>query len=433
MKKTTLILITLNIFISCFAQDNQNIEAPKLKNGRYIVYKNIYKDYKSSLVKATKTWPVEIFIEGDKCPKILIKKVGLIDEFYTADLPDYPAYYYSDQPIVITVIDKKIYYYEWSSKSGADLKYVLTNEKINSLTIEKETIDTYRRTISNKQSGAKNSQISKNNAKKEQLEKENSLKGKSIKSISLKLVNSENEIGMFSVVSVGMIVKLTNGKVLKTKNLGGLTPYTDFEFDVKGGDFAGGDFKVANDVRKISNDKFEIIAWSKYNKTIKGKFEQLLNYKSDVFFIYMGRGGKSGYFNASRRNGTDGGDAKSINVAATKLTINGESIIELRVTEASTGRLMSVSKLNKMNIATFNLSGGGGGSGVDGNSSNGDGGSGGNGGNGGNLTITGSGANELNTVIIINGGSGGTGGSAKESYNNSGYNGRNGQNGYSNK
>ena len=126
----------------------------------------------------------------------------------------------------------------------------------------------YFKTIKNKQSGARDERKETNAALAAKEAEENSLKGKSIKSISLSLVAPPSEIGMFSVVSIGMKVVLTNGTVLKTKNLGGKTPYKDFKTSVTGGDFTGGDFKIANDSREIPNDKIKIQVWSKFDSKI---------------------------------------------------------------------------------------------------------------------------------------------------------------------
>ena len=83
----------------------------------------------------------------------------------------------------------------------------------------------------------------------------NSLNGKTIKSIALKMIDAPSDIGMLTIVSIGIEVILTDGTVLKTKNLGGKTPYTDFKSEVKGGDFSGGDFKVFFTI-KTGNSQF---------------------------------------------------------------------------------------------------------------------------------------------------------------------------------
>lgn len=61
---------------------------------------------------------------------------------------------------------------------------------------------------------------------------------------------------------------------------------------MSGGDFEGGDFKVAADARKISNDRLEISVWSKFDdKKMKGKYTCPLNYKSNLVFDYQGKYG----------------------------------------------------------------------------------------------------------------------------------------------
>ncbi len=224
-------------------------------------------------------------------------------------------------------------------------------------------------------------------------------------------------------------VYLDNGKVLKTKNLGGLTPYTEFETSVVGGEFAGGDFKVANDTRKIPNDKIEITVWSKYDeKKIMGKFSLPLNYKTDVNYNFQGisgasgRGGTVGY----TVNGKNGADGKSLNIIATSMTVNNEKINKIVITDASTGSIIAESKLSINNTLNINSNGGNGGNGsVD----FGDGGNGGDAGNGGNVVLSGSGASSLKIVVTNSGGSGGVGGKAKTQSYAAGLNGRNGKNG----
>lgn len=108
----------------------------------------------------------------------------------------------------------------------------------------------------------------------------------------MKLVNNPTDFGLLSVFGIGVEIELTDGKVLKTKNLGGHTTYTDFETISVGGEYAGGDFRVATYARKAPNDKVEITIYSKFDtKKVIGKFTQPLNYKSDMYLSYNGKGG----------------------------------------------------------------------------------------------------------------------------------------------
>jgi len=435
MTRIVLLVFLLISHVICVAQKNQNIEVAKIESGSFSVYKMMEKGYnKFVFEKAKKNWPVELFKEGDYFVKILIKRVGILDEFFKVDLPSHPAYYHGGNAnIVVTVIDKKIYYYTWSAAKGAKINYILTNGSPGKYVTEKELLDNYRRSIKNKQSGARDDRKEANAAIAAKEAEENSLKGKSIKSISLKLVDPPSEVGMFSVLSIGMEVTLTNGTVLKTKNLGGKTPYTDFETSFSGGDFTGGDFKVANDSREIPYDKIDIQVWSKFDSKVKGNFSYPLNYRSDVFLHYNGRGGAHGRGSTSgvSPNGGHGKDARSINLVASALSINGEKIIQVTATDASTGELLSETKINPKNIFTVNVSGGNGGNGCEGrHEHSGDGGNGGDGGNAGDVYLSGDGASLLQITVLNDGGNAGSGGSPKTSnYNTRGSNGSRGSKG----
>lgn len=434
MKTGLLLLLLLGIQLFGFAQQNQNIEFSKIESGSYPVYKTVEKGYnKYVFEQAKKNWPVELFSEGDIYPKILIKKVGLIDEFYTSDLPAYPAYYLSNtSTTVITVLDKKIYYYTWSASKGATISYILTMGKPGKYVDEKAELDNYRRSIKKNQTGARDDRKKDNAEIAEKEAQENTLKGKSIKSIKLKLIDAPSEIGMLTVVSIGIEVELTNGKILRTKNLGGKTPYTDFETSVKGGDYSGGDFKVANDSRQIPNDKIEVKVWSKFDSNIKGSFNHPINYKSNLFYNYSGRSGSHGRSGTSgkTKHGKNGKSAKSVNVYAESLTINGETVIKVTITDASTGAVLTEAKVNVSSQITINVNGGNGGDGDKGAfDSDGDGGNGGDGGDAGDVYLTGNGASLLQLIVEKNGGRAGNGGSAKESYHSRGSKGSRGRDG----
>lgn len=437
MKKTLGIIIFFCFSISLIAQDNQNIETAKLETGSYQVYKVLEKGYNKYVFElAKKKWPVEFFKNGEECSKILVKRVGIIDEFYEADLPGYPAYYLTNSSnVVVTVIDKKIYYYTWTASKGATLKYILSMSKPSLVTTEKEALNKYRRTIKSQQSGSREVRIKENAEIAAKEAEENSLKGKSIKSINIKLVNPNVDAGMFSVVGIGMEVTLTNGKVLKTKNLGGKTPYSDFESTVTGGDFTGGDFKVSNDTREIPGDVISLKVWSKYNKSVSGKLSYPLNYKNNVFYFYQGNGGSGGnaHTHGLSKHGGNGKDGRSVNVTAEKVTVNGQNVTKITVIDAISYKVLSEAKIHIDNQVTLNVSGGNGGRGADGHFDGEDGGNGGDGGNAGSVSVTGSGASQIKMSVNVQGGNAGAGGEGNESYDRRGRSGSRGRSGTSNK
>ncbi len=420
----TVVLFNLN------AQENQNVELLKLTSGNFTVNKVVEGGSNFKFETSAKPWPISFNKEGDRFTEIVINRAGIIEEKYQADLPGFPAYYKSTtSEIVITAIDKKIYYYTWSVKMGATIKYIFSESKVKNYLDEKTILENYRNSIKELQISARSQRIEENNAIAEKLAEENTLKGKKIKSVKIIPINNSTEIGLLSILAIGIEFELDNGKILKTTNLGGFTPYTDIETEVSGGDFAGGDFKIADDSRKIVNDKIEITAWSKFDdKKIKSKYSLPLNYKKDVNYNFQGASGASGrgYTVGYTVNGTNGMDGKSVNITVTSITINNEKINKLSITDASTGKLLTESKIQVNYTLNINTNGGSGGNGTEGKDN---GGNGGHGGNGGNIILSGNGIESLKIMSTTYGGKGGVGGKAKTQVYNNGINGSTGSNG----
>lgn len=431
MKISTAISLFLNLaFLNINAQENQNTELSKLSSGNFTVYKAVENKSSFKFETAAKPWPISFKKDGDGYTEVTVSRSGIIEEKYTADLPTFPAYYMSPtSEIVISAIDKKIYYYTWSIKTGASIKYIFSETKVKNYTDEKAAIDTYRNNIKELQTTARSQRIENNQAMADKLAEENTLKGKTIKAIRIVPVKTPEEIGLLTILAIGVEFELDNGKVLKTKNLGGFTPYTDFESEVSGGDFEGGDFKVAADARKISNDRLEISVWSKFDdKKMKGKYTCPLNYKSNLVFDYQGKYGANGrgYTVGYNVNGSNGGDGRSVTINVLAMTVNGEKINKLVVTDANSGSILSEAKVHLNNMVTINTPGGDGGNGSEGSGNGGDG---GNGGNGGNVVLSGTGATTLKINVNSAGGRGGVGGKAKTQSYLRGKNGTQGRNG----
>ena len=425
----TSLILTLG-FPYAKAQENQNTELSKLNSGSFTVYKVIENGSNLKLEAAAKPWPVTFNKEGDVFTEVIVSRSGIIEEKYTADLPTYPAYYMNTGlETVVTAIDKKVYYYTWSIKTGSSIKYIFSESKVRNYADEKNTLDTYRNSIKDLQTNARSKRIEDNQAIADKLAEENTLKGKTIKAIRIVPVKKPEEIGLLTILAIGVEFELDNGKVLKTKNLGGFTPYTDFESEASGGDFEGGDFKVADDSRKISNDKIEITVWSKSDeKKMKGKYSCALNYKSDLYYNYQGKFGANGrgYTAGYNVNGSNGGDGKSVALAVTAMSLNGEPINKLVITDSYSGKILSEAKVHLNNMVTINTTGGDGGNGSEGSGNGGDG---GNGGNGGNIVLSGTGASALKITVNSAGGRGGVGGKAKTQSYLRGSNGSSGRNG----
>jgi hypothetical protein len=430
MKPSYSLIFPILAFLGTNAQENQNVELGKLSSGTFTVNKVVENNGNFKFETASKPWPVSFTKDGNNYSEITVNRAGIIEEKYQADLPGFPAYFKSEtSEIVLSAIDKKIYYYSYSVKTGASIKYIFSESKVKSYVDEKATLDNYRTSIKELQTTTRTQRIEENNALLAKQEEENTLKGKIIKSINVVPVTKPTEVGLLSIIAIGVEFTLDNGKVLKTKNLGGFTPYSDFDAEVSGGDYAGGDFKVASDSRKIPGDKIEITVWSKYDaKKVKGKYSCPANYKTDVNYNFSGSSGASGRggtvgYTINGKNGTDG---KSINISVTSMQLNGESVNKIVVTDAYSGSVLAESKMSINNTLSINANGGSGGNGsVD----FGNGGNGGDAGNGGNVTVSGSGAASLKISITNNGGTGGVGGKAKTQSNTQGMNGRNGNKG----
>lgn len=430
MKHTFIMVVFALSSVVMNAQESQNTELSKLASGNFTVNKVIENGSNFKFEVAAKQWPISFKKEGESFTEVVVNRAGIIEEKYQADLPGYPAYYKSEaSEIVVTAIDKKIYYYTYSVKTGASIKYIFSEAKTKNYADEKNTLDEYRTKIKELQTTTRTQRIEENNAAQAKQEEENTLNGKTIKSINIVPVTKPTEVGLLSIIAIGVEFTLDNGKVLKTKNLGGFTPYTDFEAEVSGGDFAGGDFKVASDSRKIPGDKIEITVWSKYDaKKIKGKYSCPANYKTDVNYNFSGssgasgRGGTVGY----TINGKNGADGKSVNVSVTAMQLNGEQVNKIVITDTYSGSVLAEAKMSINNTLNINANGGNGGSGsVD----FGNGGSGGDAGNGGNVVVSGSGASSLKISVTNSGGTGGVGGKAKTQSYSPGTNGRNGSKG----
>lgn len=413
------------------SQESQNSELAKLTVGSFPVYKVVENSGSFKFESTSKSWPVNFIKEGENFTEIIVSRSGIIEEKYQADLLGYPAYYKSaSSEIVISAIDKKIYYYSWSVKTGASIKYIFSDTRIKNYADEKTTLDSYRNSIKDLQTNTRTQRINENNIIAEKLAEENTLKGKAIKNIKIIAIDKPSEIGLLSILSIGVEFEMADGKILKTKNLGGFTPYTDFDAEVIGGVFEGGDLKVADDSRKIPNDKIEISVWSKFDdKNIKGKFSCDINYKKDINYNFSGNAGTWGraYTQGYTINGSNGSDGKSVNISVAGMQINGEKVNKLVITEDYSGRIMAEAKLHTNNTININANGGVGGNGSE--EKTGNGGSGGNGGNGGNISLSGNGVSSLKIAVSNSGGKGGIGGKAKTAAYLNGANGSSGANG----
>ena len=114
-------LVLLLVFLTSNGQESQNTILSKFESGKYTVYKL---NSKKKFEKVKKAWPVEINKTGNQVTSVLIKRAGILDELFKADIPGYPAYF-AFKTFRASFINDYAVYYEWNGKQEAKTKYIL--------------------------------------------------------------------------------------------------------------------------------------------------------------------------------------------------------------------------------------------------------------------------------------------------------------------
>ena len=84
---------------------------------------------------------------------VIVSRQGVIKENFVADIPENPVYFaYKD--FRLSVIDNKIYYYEWNN-NNATIIYLLTKGGVDSYDVEIEKVNNHIRNSFKNQQGAK--------------------------------------------------------------------------------------------------------------------------------------------------------------------------------------------------------------------------------------------------------------------------------------
>jgi hypothetical protein len=398
----------------------------------------LLKDFKSkSLVPASvvndkvevkaKEWPITIEYQGNSISKIVLLRAGVLEEIYQPDVPSYPSYFYTSENRLCFLNGYFIYY---RMKSGEpEISYLLSDnvELLKAAEVSKvrSNLTDYFMQISIDQKGAKESLKEDLNAIKEKEKLENSLKGKSIKSLEIVWLTNESETGMQSKIQFGVKAKDASGKVFATDNLGGKTPWEDFEITSKGAVPGDEYLTVDTDASKITNDMVSLTVKSKFHQGITTSSSIKLAYSTPVKLSYTGKHGCPPLISGTGTRGSRAPDAE-LNVCNSK---DGQFVlIEVKIG----GVVLHRVKLKNGVGFYLDVNGGGGCSGKSQKSSNGE--KGGDGGDGGNIIVNKSaGLTGDNLNLYNSGGKGGNGGKGKPFDGPSGMSGRSGDTKYNTK
>jgi len=418
MKQTTIIIaiFLLSIANSVLGQESQNLILKNFESGKYTVYKL---NAKKKFEKIKKTWPVEITKQGINVSKVLVKRAGILDELFEADIPGYPAYF-GFKNFRLSFIKDFAVYYEWNGKQQAKTKYILVKSGGNfSGTLEavNKSIASYAIATFKNQTGAR---ANVKEAKAELAESErkiNSLQGKLVSKIDIQLVSMPSKVAHFSeAIKYGVLATLKDGTLLKTPNLGGKIPWDDFILSHEGASNTIDEVRVDENAMNIPNDQIVLKITSKYHNSLKAS--KSINTTNDLS-IQVNQNGFWGWERHKHMavfQGIDGqhagrGDNLVVKVKTVKHKQTGAKLNKIEIYNTTDDKLVAQYKLLPSIALIINAKGGQGGNGRKGHKSESVGGNGGAGGAGGNVTvIKDPSVTKCNITINNKGGKGGNGG-----------------------
>lgn len=432
-----LVLLIAFLFVALFskAQESQLDIIKNFDSGNYTVYK--VADNKK-FEKVNKKWPIEINKSGDKVSSVLVKRSGILDEVFKADVPGYPAYF-AFNAARLTFMNGYAVYYEWNGKQEATTKYVFVKDGGNFNSDLKETnlaIAKYASaTFKNQTDARANVKV----AQEEEAEAErlaNSLQNKQVSKIEIKLVKQPTQVAHFGEpIKYGVEATLKDGSTLKTPNLGGKLPWSDFDLSHKGASNTIDEVRVDENAASLTEDAVVLNIISKYHPTLKAS--EKLNTTNDVT-IQINHNGFNGRDRGSHMTvfqGVDGqnagnGDQLTIKVKAVSHKQTGAKINKIEIYNETLKKVVARYKLTPNTELTINVKGGSGMNGLKGRKSETVGGKGGNGGNGGDVTIIKDpSVSSANITVNNQGGKGGNGGAPFHNTGSKGGDGRSGGNG----
>lgn len=435
------IIITLTLFVSLFSwsQKNQNEMLASYESGKYSVYKvEKLSHSKYKMVAVKKQWPIEFTKVGSNVNQVLVKRSGILDEKFSPDVPGHPAYF-SFSTYRLSFIDNIGIYYSWNGKEQATTKYVFIksgtslNYKYDELNSK---VATYAKSVFKNQTSARANVKEQKAAVVEAERKANSLESRSVSKIELQLINKPAKVAHFSEsIKYGVIATLKDGTQLKTKNLGGKLPWSDFDLKHKGCSNTKDEVRVDEDAKSLINDRITLQIVSKYHPSLKAV--KHINTTNDVG-IKVNQNGFAGYDrhkHVTVFQGKDGqhagrGDNLIVKVKTTTHKQTGKKINKVEIFNTTQNKLVARYKLSTSTELVINALGGRGMNGWEGSDNSPNGGNGGNGGAGGNITFIKDPSVTKHNIIINNtGGIGGIGGKPKYSTASRGAKGRKGEDG----
>lgn len=433
MKKTLLFFAFILAF-TCFSQENQNGILSSFNSGKYTVYR--VED--SDLTKIKKQWPIEINKSGNQVASILVKRSGILDEVFKPDVPGHPAYF-KFKDYRLTFIDDFGVYYTWNSKEQAKTKYVFVKNG-SSFSKSFETVNKliadYAKSVFKNQTGARAKVKEQKAVLAEAERKRNSLQNKQVSKIEIQLVENPKHVAHFSdVIRYGVVATLKNGSKLKTSNLGGKLPWSDFTLKNKGCSNLIEEVRVDENAKKLTNDQITIQVHSKYHPSLKASKKLNATYDIGIKVNQLGFHGWDRKKYVTVYQGLDGQHAgRAPNLTIKVKTVNhkqtGKKINKIQIFNTSKNQLVAQYKLSPNTTLIVNNQGGSGMNGFNGRNGRPNGGNGGNGGAGGNITLIKDPSVRLLNIVLNNqGGNGGRGGAPKNVTARRGSNGRKGASG----
>lgn len=418
MKQLT-VIITFFLSIVCsavFGQESQNEILKKFESGNYSVYKL---DTKKKFIKVKKAWPLEIIKNGSSVSKVMVKRAGILDEVFEADVVGYPAYF-SFKNYRLSFIKNYAVYYEWNGKQEAKTKYILVKSGgsfSQSLESVNKNIASYAVATFKNQTNAR-ANVKEQKAELAEVERQkNSLQNKSVTKIDIKLISKPTKVAHFSeAIKYGVVATLKDGTVLKTPNLGGKIPWEDFILTNKGCSNTIDEVRVDENASKFPNDQITISVTAKYHPALKAL--KNISTTNDVSIVVNQNGfwGWERHKHMTVFQGVDGQHAgRADNLVIKVKTVShkqtGSRINKIEIYNTTDNKLVARYKLSPQTELIVNAKGGQGDDGRKGRKSESSGGNGGNGGAGGTITlIKDPSVNKLNITINNSGGRGGNGG-----------------------
>jgi len=384
---------------------NQNAQGAKAGQGDYTCYK--FDEKKRTPFASGKPWGVSFTTSGKDgdgnqiISQLVLNRAGVIEEIFVPDLPNHPAYF-TYNSIRAMYMDGKLFYYTWVSGAPKEIKFVLVPNNGNLSGKHDEwlpKIQAHQNQILADQKNAR-ANLADEKAAQEAAEKlANSLKGKSVKSIAVKWVENPTSLGHFSKIKYGIEAQLSDGKTLKTSNLGGKMPWDDFSIEVSGAEFGEEVLTVWGDCSKIPNDQVVVKVKDKHGLNLSTSISLDLTYNESIQLDYSGARG--GVVNIYSYAGARGGNALNLIIKSVGAkTSAGKSIHKVEVVDASTGEVLNMLKLGPGQNLSVLANGGNGSYGRDNTN-------GGNGGDGGNVTYLQDSSSGLVVTVNNKGGSGG--------------------------